>query len=269
MDEVISQFTSLHDNKKYEEAHRLICDAIENKKIKDPELQWRRAFVCRDLGKSVLCHFFLSLSIALTQGKSDKHVYTKYLHEGLEAAELGLKLNPDHPKCNSVSSIPCSPHGMLSQWCAIFLNYVSQLEGINKRIENSFKMKDHWMKAIAANPDDGVTLHALGRWCFEVSDMPWIKRKLAETFFSTPPTSTYEEVSSIFPQIILHRTIANNALYLAKTYSRLKQKDEAKKWCEQVLQFTADDLETEEVSSSFPTPQTATIFRPRKKRVVL
>ncbi|THD25568.1 Regulator of microtubule dynamics protein 1 [Fasciola gigantica] len=175
-----------------------------------------------------------TLPLALSEGKKDRAVYKKYVNEGLKAAEHGLKLDPDHPKCHS--------------WYAIFLNYVSQLEGVNKRIENSFKMKEHWMKAITADPDDAVTLHALGRWCYEVADLPWIKRKFAEAFFSSPPTSSYEEALKYLldSETKSPKLIAENSLYLARTYHRLKRKDEAKKYCQRVLEFTADDLETEE-----------------------
>ncbi|GAA52430.1 regulator of microtubule dynamics protein 1, partial [Clonorchis sinensis] len=165
MEEVIKEFTALHDEKKHDAAYKLICDAIQNRGMNDPELHWRHAMACRDM--------------AMTAGKTDKALYKKFVSEGLEAAETGLKQDPENPKCHC--------------WSAIHLNYTAQLEGINKRIENSFKMKDHWLKAIHANPDDSVTLHALGRWCFEVTDLPWIKRKFAQAFFSTPPTSTYEE----------------------------------------------------------------------------
>ncbi|KAF8571463.1 Tetratricopeptide repeat protein [Paragonimus westermani] len=239
MEDVISEFTALQEAKKYEPAYNLIRDAIKNRGMNDSELHWRHSLICRDM--------------AMTAGKQDSTLYKRLVEEGLEAAEAGLKINPEHPKCHC--------------WSAIHLNYLSQLEGINKRIENSFKMKEHWLKAIKANPDDAITLHALGRWCFEVTDLPWIKRKFAQAFFSTPPTSTYEEVdvsnSSLSKRTLIPlyfqgleyllasekvspNFIANNSLYLAKTYQRLKNKDLAKHYCQQVLDFKDTDLETEE-----------------------
>ncbi|TGZ73240.1 hypothetical protein CRM22_001634 [Opisthorchis felineus] len=220
MEDVIKEFTTLHDEKKHDAAYKLICDAIQNRGMNDPELHWRHAMACRDM--------------AMTAGKTDKALYKKFVNEGLEAAETGLKQDPENPKCHC--------------WSAIHLNYTAQLEGINKRIENSFKMKEHWLKAIHANPDDSVTLHALGRWCFEVTDLPWIKRKFAQAFFSTPPTSTYEEGLEylLASEKAFPNQLPNNALYLAKTYQRLKKNDLAKEYCERVLKFTDTDLETEE-----------------------
>ncbi|CAL8096150.1 unnamed protein product [Calicophoron daubneyi] len=220
MQAVIDEFTALHNDKKFSEAHKLICDAIEKRSMHDPELFWRRAMVCRDL--------------AMSKGKADKGAYKKYVNEGLQASEEGLKVDPDNAKCNS--------------WYGVFLNYVSELEGIKKRIENSYKMKDHWLKAIASDPNDDTTLHALGRWCFEVTDLPWIQRKIAQAFFSTPPTSTYEEGLKYLldSEKKSESAYAGNDLYLAKTYQRLGDKENAKRYCEKVLSNSGDDLETEQ-----------------------
>ncbi|VDQ13418.1 unnamed protein product [Trichobilharzia regenti] len=95
------------------------------------------------------------------------------------------------------------------------------------------------------DPTDYGTLHALGRWCFEVADLSWLKRKFAATLFSTPPTSTYDEVRRDFK--IAPGALVNNSLYLAKTYQRLKDNAQAKQYCLKVLSFPGDDLETEEV----------------------
>ncbi|RTG82290.1 uncharacterized protein DC041_0006139 [Schistosoma bovis] len=218
MDGVIAEWEKFEDSKKYEEAYSVVSNAIIDNK--DPELYWRKARSCRNLANSL--------------GKNDKQVYKKYIEEGLSACDEGLRIDPENSKCNS--------------WYGIFLNLSSEIEGINKRIENSFKMKSHWMKAIKSNPDDFVTLHALGRWCFEVTDLPWIKRKFAATFFGEPPTSTYEEALNYLldSEKKAPGTIVKNSLYIAKTYHRLKNYDLAKHYCQKVLEFTEDDLDTEE-----------------------
>ncbi|CAH8854593.1 unnamed protein product [Trichobilharzia szidati] len=164
MDEIITKWKTFSDAKKYREAYDTVTTAIQQG-MEHSELYWRKACSCRDLANSY--------------GKSDKNVYRWYVQDGLAACEAGLKLNSECPKCNS--------------WYAVFLNYTSQLEGMNKRIENSFKMREHWLKAYKADPKDYGTLHALGRWCFEVADLSWVKRKVAAALFSTPPTSSYDE----------------------------------------------------------------------------
>ncbi|CAH8547794.1 unnamed protein product [Heterobilharzia americana] len=222
MDGVVIEWKKLCEAKNYKGAYDVVSNAL-NQNMKYSDLYWRKAQTCRDLGIFLLN--MMMKSSANSFGKADK----MYIN--------GLRLNPECPKCNS--------------WYAVFLNYSSQLEGLNKRIENSFKMKEHWLKANKADPDDYGTLHALGRWCYEVTDLPWVKRKLASTFFGTPPTSTYEEALNYLLESEKKApgALANNALYIAKTYHRLKRNDLAKEYCRKVLQFTEDDLETEEAKA--------------------
>ncbi|CAH8512933.1 unnamed protein product [Schistosoma turkestanicum] len=218
MDGAITQWFELDKAQKYKEAYDIICDAIN--KNKHPDLYWRKAQSCRNLANSV--------------GKNDKQVYKKYIEEGLLTCEQGLQIDPEHSKCNS--------------WYGIFINLTSELEGINKRIENSFKIKDHWLKAIEADPDDFLTLHALGRWCYEVADLPWIKRKFAATFFAQPPTSSFEEALKFLLESEKKApgALAKNSIYLAMTYQKLKNLDLAKQYCQKVLEFTEDDYDTVE-----------------------
>ncbi|CAH8607843.1 unnamed protein product [Schistosoma rodhaini] len=115
MDGVITEWQKLDSSKKYKEAYDVVSHAISNNK--HPELYWRKAHSCRNLANSL--------------GKNDKQVYKKYIEEGLSACDEGLRIDPESSKCNS--------------WYGIFLNLSSEIEGINKRIENSFKMKNHWM----------------------------------------------------------------------------------------------------------------------------
>ncbi|CAL8096162.1 unnamed protein product [Calicophoron daubneyi] len=220
MEDVISKIDKLRNERNFEAAYKLIKDAIKNDGKHSPDLYWRYAAACRDM--------------ALTAGKKDKKIYKDYVMEGLEAAEEGVKLGPDNPRCNC--------------WYGIFIHYESELEGIKKRIENSFKMKEYFQKALKGEPDYDVALHSMGRWCFEVTDLPAIQRAIAKTFFATPPTSTYEEGLEYLLKAEKHaaQPMPGNDLYLAKTYQRLKDKEHARHYCDKVLKFTWDDMETEE-----------------------
>lgn len=223
MDKVIEQFSVLMDAEKFEEAYSLVTDAINKDGNKNPELYWRYSQVCRDM--------------AFSHGKNNQNVYTRYMEEGLRAAQTGLTEDENHPKCNS--------------WYAIFLNYTSELSGIKKRIENSYKMKEHWLKANAADPNDGVTLHSLGRWCYEVTSLSWVHRKIAQAFFASPPQSTYPEALEYLLESEKKspNLIANNSLLLAKTYLALGDKSRAKEYFERVIEFKTTDTETEKAKN--------------------
>ncbi|KER31585.1 hypothetical protein T265_02222 [Opisthorchis viverrini] len=160
-------------------------------------------------------------------------------------------------------------------------------------------MKEHWLKAIHANPGDSVTLHALGRCCglgaLRLRIYPGSNANLPRHFsvlHQLPPTKRFVDCDwgLIIPSFRVWSTcwplrkvniffglckviffvafpnqLPNNALYLAKTYQRLKKNDLAKEYCERVLKFTDTDLETEEVCSSCLYRNMAFFFQAKKE----
>ena len=40
--------------------------------------------------------------------------------------------------------------------------------------------------------------------CFVFADLPWYQQKAASVIFATPPTSTYQEVTSFFIQSLVN-----------------------------------------------------------------
>lgn len=61
--------------------------------------------------------------------------------------------------------------------------------------------------------------------------------------------------------------IPANALYLAKTYLRLQNREEAKKYCERTLQFTLDDPHTKLVSQMQSYDKLLPRSRTRQRRL--
>lgn len=100
MDGVIAEWEKFENSKKYEEAYSVVSNAIIDNK--DPELYWRKARSCRNLGN--LSKSFKPIS-ANSLGKNDKQVYKKYIEEGLSACDEGLRIDPENSKCNSVRFI--------------------------------------------------------------------------------------------------------------------------------------------------------------------
>jgi hypothetical protein len=56
-----------------------------------------------------------------------------------------------------------------------------------ERVARSFEVKDHAIEAMKVIPDDFILVHCLGRWCFDVANINWIERKIAQALFSKPP----------------------------------------------------------------------------------
>ncbi|VDP76613.1 unnamed protein product [Echinostoma caproni] len=142
----------------------------------------------------------------------------KYLEECLK----------DHPN-----------HANALTWYGITIDQLARLDGTNERIKKSFEMKEVWERSLQADPNNYLTHSCMGIWCFTVTDLPALKRTFANTFFRTPPNSTYEEALHhlVKSEELSPKSLVGNLLHLAKTYYRLGDKVKAKEYCEYTQQF--------------------------------
>lgn len=84
----------------------------------------------------------------------------------------------------------CAP---CHKWYAILLSDVGAFGGTTEKIKNSFRIAEHFEKAVALAPMDATSRHLLGVWCFEVAKLSWIEKKAAAALFAAPPQATYEQ----------------------------------------------------------------------------
>lgn len=70
----------------------------------------------------------------------------------------------------------------------------------------------------------------LGEWCYQIAELPWHQRKLAETFFASPPHSNYEDALDYFlrAESVQPRFYSMNLLRLGNCYIKLNKDDQAK-----------------------------------------
>lgn len=113
-------------------------------------------------------------------------------------------------------------------------------------VSNSYKIRDHTKRAIEIRPHDQVLHHIMGRWCFNVADMPWYLRTLATSLFGAPPTSSYEEALSYLLQSdrLSYEygalgPLLSNTLLIARTHFTMGRKAEAKEWLVKSLALVA------------------------------
>ncbi|ESO98182.1 hypothetical protein LOTGIDRAFT_187255 [Lottia gigantea] len=172
---------------------------IKYKDLNDPEILWRLARATCDKGKL----------------SRDNEKRKQCMFEAFEYSKQAIVLDENSFACN--------------KWYAILLDYTAEYEGTKVRILNSYKVKDHFLKAIELNPKDATSIYSLGYWCFVFADLPWYQRKLASTLLATPPSSTYEEALKYFhlAEKVEPNFYSMNLLMLGKTYQRLGQKDVA------------------------------------------
>ncbi|XP_058879790.1 regulator of microtubule dynamics protein 2 isoform X3 [Acipenser ruthenus] len=117
----------------------------------------------------------------LTSDIEDKKSYTE---AGKIFAEKAITLDP----------MSADSH----QWFAIMCGYMSEYESVQNKIKNGYLFKDHLDKAIELKPQDPLSYYLLGRWCYAVSQLSWIERKVAATLFGNPPTATIQDALHYF-----------------------------------------------------------------------
>lgn len=153
----------------------------------------------------------------LTSDIEDKKSYTE---AGKIFAEKAITLDP----------MSADSH----QWFAIMCGYMSEYESVQNKIKNGYLFKDHLDKAIELKPQDPLSYYLLGRWCYAVSQLSWIERKVAATLFGNPPTATIQDALHYFHKVEEIRPCYSkfNYVCLAKCYKDLGQTVHALKWCD-------------------------------------
>uniref|UniRef100_A0A3Q0QXJ7 Regulator of microtubule dynamics protein 2 n=1 Tax=Amphilophus citrinellus TaxID=61819 RepID=A0A3Q0QXJ7_AMPCI len=131
---------------------------------------------------------------------------------------------------------------------AIMCGIMAEYDTIQNKIKNGYVFKDHLDKAIELKPQDPLSYYLLGRWCYAVSQLSWIERKVASTLFGEPPVATVEDALKNFLKVEeLHPAYSKlNYVFLAKCYKDLGQWENAKKMCEAACSMSAESKEDEE-----------------------
>ncbi|KAJ0400465.1 hypothetical protein P43SY_004814 [Pythium insidiosum] len=142
-------------------------------------------------------------------------------------------------------------------WYGIVLSSVGDYEGTKVSIANSYKIKEHWERAIALKPTKATTYHLLGRWCVRISDLSWIERKAAAVLFGAPPESSYQEALGFLlkchefdsqwkSNTMLIAQWKSNTMLIAQVYFKLKDYSKAKEWAEKTLAIPNNTEEDED-----------------------
>jgi len=141
------------------------------------------------------------------------------LEQGLSFAEKALSIDENS--------------WLAHKWVAIITSSLLDFMGKKEKIMKAFEVKSHAQIAIEKNPTDATTFHLLGRLCFNVANISWIERKLAQTLLADPPTATFDEALGHFIKAsTLRSEFISNNLWIAHTYVKLNNSAKAKEWYE-------------------------------------
>ncbi|XP_044247187.1 regulator of microtubule dynamics protein 2 isoform X6 [Ursus arctos] len=154
------------------ESFELLCDHKE--KFRDEiEFIWRLARAYGDM-------YELS-----TNAQEKKH----YANIGKTLGERAITRAPTNGHCHL--------------WYAVLCGYVSEFEGLQNKINYGHRFKEHLDKAIQFLPEEPFLYYLKGRYCYTVSKLSWIEKKMAATLFGKIPSSTVEEALQNFLKGIL------------------------------------------------------------------
>lgn len=95
--------------------------------------------------------------------------------------------------------------------------------------------------AVTLNPNDATILHMLGEWCYQITELPWHQRKIAEALFASPPYSSYEDALEYFlrAETVQPRFYSLNLLRLGSCYLKLQKEDQAKYYLKLAASYPA------------------------------
>uniref|UniRef100_H3CFL0 Regulator of microtubule dynamics protein 2 n=1 Tax=Tetraodon nigroviridis TaxID=99883 RepID=H3CFL0_TETNG len=176
----------------------------------------------------------------LMRAYSDVHDISSTLEEKKTYAERGKLVGEEAVRLNPTCA---ESH----QWFAIMCGIMTDYDSVQNKIKNGYIFKDHLDKAIELKPQDPLSYYMLGRWCYAVSQLSWIERKVAATLFGEPPTATVEDALRSFLKVEeIQPGYSTNYVFLAKCFKDLGQSQRARQMCEAARSMTAASKEDEE-----------------------
>lgn len=146
----------------------------------------------------------------------------------------------------------------IHKWMAIILDAKSELGGLKERVNQLATVKKHMLVRIfksnwfdinlnsldsqlaaELNPVDATSQYLLGAFAFGLADLPWIQKKVVTAVFGSPPDASYEEGLKYFlkAEELDPNFYSMNQLMLGKTYLRLKDNENAKKYLQMTSVF--------------------------------
>ena len=154
--------------------------------------------------------------------------------KGLAYAERAVASDPNH--CEANLSV------------AICLGKLTPYLGAKESVEASRRIKLAAEKAVKVDPKNDLAWQVLGRWHQELADIGIATRALAKIIYGGLPAASNEEAVKCFQKAMaLNPRRLVHVVELGRTYARMGQQENAKKYLQKGLamaEIDKDDPET-------------------------
>ncbi len=125
---------------------------------------------------------------------------------------------------------------------AMIIGQIAYYEGNEAKIRVSYEVKKHGLRALELDPSSASAYHMMGRWHYELADLSWIERTLAETLYSKLPDASFPEAVRCFKEARrLEPDNVSHGLWLAKSLLANDQRHEARKALEAAVKIVPPD----------------------------
>ncbi len=158
----------------------------------------------------------------------DIAIHKEHFYPGLEVAKKALELDPNSAKAN--------------HWYAVLIGKIGLLEGTEQKIINSYDVEKYALRAIELDPTYDGTYHVMGRWHFNVADLSWFERTIADLVYATPPKGSFKQAADFFQKAIdANANDIRHYLWLGKSLVEMDDEAGARQAIEKAASMTASN----------------------------
>ncbi|CAO4368465.1 hypothetical protein L5515_003096 [Caenorhabditis briggsae] len=145
-----------------------------------------------------------------------KEKRVEMLENAYKKARQGHVMDPNDFEC---AKILCSTCGRLAEESSL-----------KKKLDYGFKFKTYLDEAIAINDQDFELCHMRGRFCYTVASLSFVERCAAKVIGQIPDVSYQMALDDLLKADHLEEGVAENQLFIGKTYLAMGNLVKAKKW---------------------------------------
>ncbi|CAL2035206.1 unnamed protein product [Caenorhabditis brenneri] len=166
-----------------------------------------------------------------------KEKRVEMLETAYKKARQGHVMNPNDFEC---AKVLCSTCGRLAEESSL-----------KKKLDYGFKFKTYLDEAIAISDQDFELCHMRGRFCYTVASLSFVERCAAKVIGQIPDVSYQMALDDLLKADRLEQGVAENQLFIGKTYMALGDMVNAKKWLVKTASNTTEvPLEQEYVDEA-------------------